>query len=73
MECTGDTHRTVRTAVTRSLTRTVAVVAAGAALVAGGVAAVRTVQASAPTATPTGPISVLAALPDGIGASNRAW
>ena len=47
MECTGDTHRTVRTAVTRSLTRTatrtVAVVAAGAALVAGGVAAARTV------------------------------
>ena len=73
MECTGDTHRTVRTAVTRSLARTVAVVAAGAALVAGGVAAARTVHASAPTATPTGPISVLAALPDSIGASNRAW
>jgi hypothetical protein len=77
MECTGDTHRTVRTAVTRSLTRTatrtVAVVAAGAALVAGGVAAARTVHASAPAATPTGPISVLAALPDSIGASNRAW
>jgi hypothetical protein len=35
MECTGDTHRTVRTAVTRT--------------------------------------SVLAALPDSIGASNRAW
>jgi hypothetical protein len=78
MECTGDTHRTVRTAVTRALirtaTRTVAVVAAGAALVAGGVAAARTVHANAPAATPTGgPVSVLAALPDGIGASNRAW
>lgn len=77
MECTGDTHRTVRTAVTRSVTRssarTVAVVAAGAALVAGGVAVARTVPAGAPVAVPTGPTSVLAALPDSIGASNRAW
>lgn len=48
------------TAHTRGTARTVA--AAGAALVAGGVAAVRTVHASAPT--PTGPVP--AALPDGI-------
>ena len=80
MECTGDTPRTVRTAVTRTVirtaTRTLAVVAAGAALVAGGVAAARTEPAGAPVATPTGPTgptSVLAALPDSIGASNRAW
>jgi hypothetical protein len=68
MEPTAHTRRIVRTAVT------CAVVAAGAALVAGGVAAARTVHAGAPAATPTGgPISVLAALPDGVGASNRAW
>jgi hypothetical protein len=87
MECTGDTHRTVRTAVTgtvtrsvtRTATRTVVVVAAGAALVAGGVAAARTEPAGAPVATPTGPTgptgptAVLAALPHSIGASNRAW
>jgi hypothetical protein len=71
MEWTAHTRSTVRTAVTRTVAY--AVVAAGAALVAGGVAAARTVHASAPAATPTGPISVLAALPDGIGASNRAW
>jgi hypothetical protein len=77
MERTGDSPRIVRTAVTRTATRTatrtVAVVAAGAALVAGGVAASRTLPASAPVAVPIGPISVLAALPDSIGASNRAW
>jgi hypothetical protein len=85
MECTGGTRRTVRTAVTRSVTRTatrtvartvariVAVVAAGAALVAGGIAAARMVPAGAPVVAHTGPTSVLAALPDGIGAANRAW
>ena len=72
MEWTAHTRSTVRTAVTRTRWP-YAVVAAGAALVAGGVAAARTVHASAPAATPTGLISVLAALPDGIGASNRAW
>jgi hypothetical protein len=71
MEWTGHTRRTVRTAVTRTVAY--AVVAAGAALAAGGVAAARTVQACALAAEPTGPISVLAALPDSIGASNRAW
>ena len=73
MERTGDRPRIVRTAVTRTAARTVAVVAAGAALVAGGVAAARTMPSSAPVAGPIGPISFLAALPDSIGASNRAW
>jgi hypothetical protein len=80
MERTGDSPRIVSTAVTVlppvPPPATVAVVAAGAALVAGGAAAARMLPASAPVAVPigpTGPISVLAALPDSIGASNRAW
>lgn len=53
------------TAHTRGTARTVA--AAGAALVAGGVAAVRTVHASAPARSRSGPRCRTAS-----GASNRA-
>ena len=73
MECTGGTRTTVRT-----VARTAALAAAGVALV-GGVAAAAGLAASAPgpTVSPAdgrpGPAALLVALPDRIGASNRAW
>jgi len=73
MECTRRTRTTVRT-----VARTAALAAAGVALV-GGVAATVGLAASAlgPTVSPAddlpGPVALLVALPDRIGASNRAW
>ena len=73
MECTRRTRTTVRT-----VARTAALAAAGAALV-GGVAAAAGLGGSAPrpTVSPpdgrSGPAALLVALPDRIGASNRAW
>ena len=73
MECTRRTRPTVRT-----VARTAALAAAGAALV-GGVAAAAGLGGSAPrpTVSPpdgrSGSAALLVALPDRIGASNRAW
>jgi hypothetical protein len=73
MECIGGTRTTVRT-----VARIAALAAAGVALV-GGVAAAAGLGASAPgppLSPPDGrpdPAALLVALPDRIGASNRAW
>lgn len=63
---------------TRSTLRIAALVTVAAALVTGGVAAARLVTPPAaplpaPTVGPGGSATFLAALPDRIGASNRAW
>ena len=67
MECTGGTRTTVLT-----VARTAALAAAGVALV-GGVAAAAGLAASAPPDGRSGSAALLVALPDRIGASNRAW
>ena len=72
MQCTGGTRSTVRTAA-----RTAALVAAAAALV-GGVAATELGATDPGPAVPAAnglseSATLLVALPDRIGASNRAW
>jgi hypothetical protein len=73
MQCTGGTRSTVRT-----VARTAALVVAGAALV-GSVATASELRASDADSTmpravsPAAPATLLVALPDRIGTSNRAW
>ena len=73
MECNGGTRTTVRTVAS-----TAALAAAGVALVSGVAAAAGLgAPAPGPTVSPAdgrpGSADLIVALPDRIGASNRAW